>query len=65
MCLDQVCMMPLRLRTQQVTDATWNASQVSAIIGNRLILTLLYVHQLNISVSSDNETVSALSVSLE
>lgn len=65
MCLGQVCKMPLRLRTQQVTDATWNANQVSASLGDNLILTLLFVHQFNISVSSDNETVSASSVSLE
>lgn len=65
MCLGQVCKMPLRLRTQQVTDAIWNANQVSANLGDNLILTLLFVHQFNISVSSDNETVSASSVLLE
>lgn len=57
--------MPLRLKNQQVTDATWNVSQVSAGLGDHLILTLLYVHEFNISVNSDNDTVSASSVSLE
>lgn len=65
MCLAQVCRMPLRLRKQQVTDATWTASQVSASLGDHLILTLLYVHEFNISVNSSNDTVSALYMSLE
>lgn len=54
----QVCKMPLMLKNQQVIDTIWNASQVSASLGDHLILTLLYVHEFGISVNSNNDTVS-------
>lgn len=57
--------MPLKLKNQHVKDAVWNASQVSASLGDHLILTLLYVHEFGISVNRNNDTVSALTLSQE
>ena len=62
-CLGQVCKIPLRL-LGQVKDATWNASQLSAAVGDHLTLTLLYVYQFTISLDIDHEMVSFSSLLL-